>query len=142
MSVATEIAEQFLDLTIRDIASLSELYADHVVIEMPFAAPLFPTRRTTTREELRSQFTRSSGRTYTRIDNARIHELSDPNVAIVEYDLHGTTTGSGQDFSLSYLQIITVENGMIVHSRDYNSVAQAARAFGLEEQLIEALTQP
>jgi ketosteroid isomerase-like protein len=142
MSVATEIAERFLDLTIRDMASLAELYAEDVVIEMPFAAPLFPTRRTTTRDELKSQFTRPSGRSYTRIDNARIYELSDPNVAIVEYDLHGIANESGREFSLSYIQIITVKDGMIVHSRDYSNIPQAVRAFGMEKQLIEALTQP
>jgi ketosteroid isomerase-like protein len=142
MSVATEIVEQFLDLTIRDLASLAELFAEEVVIEMPFAAPLFPTQRTTTREELRSQFARSSGRTYTRIDNARIHESSDPDVAIVEYDLRGTVNESGRGFSLSYIQVITVKDGLIVHSRDYNNIVQAAQAFGMEKQLVDALAQP
>lgn len=142
MSAATEIAEQFLDLTIRDLPSLADLYAEDVVIEMPFAAPLFPTRRTTTRAELRSQYARSSGRTYTRVDNAHVYESSDPDVAIVEYDLRGTVDQGGRDFTLSYIQIITVKNGLIVHSRDYSNIVQAAQAFGMEEQLVAALVRP
>jgi len=142
MSAATDVAEKFLELSVRDLAALAELYAEDVVIEMPFAAPLFPTRRTTTREELRAQFARPSGRTYTRVDNVRILESSDPDVAIIEYDLHGNVNETGRDFTLSYIQIITVKGGLITHSRDYNSIVQAAQAFGMEEQLRGALSGP
>jgi ketosteroid isomerase-like protein len=139
VSEATETAARFLSQTISDISALADLYAEEVVIEMPFAAPLFPQVRHTTREELRAGFTRTANRRYTRIENARILETTDPTVAVIEYDLHGVRETDDSEFTLSYVQVITVESGLITHSRDYGSPLQAAEAFGLKDQLIAAL---
>jgi len=139
MSGATEFAERFLSQTIDDLSTLADLYAENVVIEMPFAEPLFPTVRRTTREELRAGFTRRADRRYTSIENARILETADPNVAVIEYRLHGVRESDASSFVLDYIQVITVENGLIVHSRDYGNPVQAAEAFGFQEQLVASL---
>ncbi len=139
MSGATETAQQFIEATANDLNMLANLYADHVVIEMPFAAPLFPVVRETTREELRAGFTRAGGPRYTNVSNVRIHETTATNTAIVEYRLHGTTAEAEQDFALDYIMVITVESGLIMHSRDDSSVVQAAQAMGMTERLVAAL---
>ncbi|NNC13728.1 nuclear transport factor 2 family protein [Planctomonas sp. JC2975] len=139
MSDATETAARFLSRTIDDIGTLADLYAESVVIEMPFAAPLFPTVRHTTREELRAGFTRASSRRYTRVENVRILETTDPCVAVIEYELHGVSAPGGAEFTLAYIQIITVEEGLIVHSRDYGSPVQVAQAFGLVDRLVAGI---
>ncbi|HEX4400195.1 MAG TPA: nuclear transport factor 2 family protein [Galbitalea sp.] len=141
MSEATETAERFLDRTVTDISTLADLYAEHAVIEMPFASPLFPTRREVTRDELRAGFTRAGGPRYTGTSDIRIHETADPNTAVLEYRLHGVVTAheGQQEFALDYIMVITTQNGLIVRSRDYSSLFQAAQAMGLTERLIAAL---
>jgi uncharacterized protein len=141
MTEATETAQRFLDRSVTDIGALADVYAGRAVIEMPFAAPLFPKRREVTREELRAGFTRPGAPRFTGVNDVRIHETTDPNTAVLEYRLHGVTTAEqeGQEFALDYIMVITTKDGLIVHSRDYSSLVQAAQAFGLTERLIKAL---
>jgi ketosteroid isomerase-like protein len=139
MLSAHQVAERFLAASVEDVTQLADLYADNVVIEMPFAAPLFPVRRETTREELRQGFSRATDRRYTGVENATIHEMADPETVVLEYDLHGVHESTGEEFVLSYIMVMTVRDGLIVNSRDYSNLVQAAQAFGLEGQLIDAL---
>ncbi|WP_223694950.1 nuclear transport factor 2 family protein [Leifsonia poae] len=140
MSEATETAQRFLERTVADLRTLADVYAERAVIEMPFAAPLFPERREVTREELRAGFSRTGGARYTRVSGVRIHETADPATAVIEYRLHGVTAHDGREFALDYVMVITTENGLIVHSRDYSSVVQAAQALGMTERLVAAMT--
>ena len=84
-------------------------------------------------------FTRAGAPTYREITDVRIVESTDPHTAVVEYRLHGTNAG-GEEFALDYIAVITTENGLIVHSRDYSSLVQAARSMGLTERLVAELT--
>jgi hypothetical protein len=140
MSEATETAQRFLDRTVTDMSTLADVYAERAVIEMPFAAPLFPALREVTRDELRAGFTRVEGPRYTSVSDIRIHETTDPNAAVLEYRLHGVTAAEEQEFALDYIMVITTRNGLIVHSRDYSSLVQAAQAMGLTERLLAALS--
>jgi hypothetical protein len=139
VSEATDTARRFIEATTTDPNTLADVYADRVVIEMPFAAPLFPVVREATREELHSGFTRAGGPRYTQVSDVRIHETTDPTTAVLEYRLYGTAAGDEREFALDYIMVITVEDGRIVHSRDYVSLVQAAQAMGMTEQLTTAL---
>ncbi len=140
MSEATETAQRFIDRTVTNISSLADVYADRAVIEMPFAAPLFPALREVTRDELRAGFTRLGGPRYTDVSDVRIHETTDPSTAVLEYRLHGVSDIEEQTFALDYIMVITTREGLIVHSRDYSSLVQAAQALGITERLITALS--
>lgn len=139
MSEATDAAHRLLEATVTDPDALADVYADKVVIEMPFAAPLFPAARETTREELRAGFARTGRPRYTRVSNVRVHETAEPNTAVLEYRLHGVTDADEREFALDYIMVIATEHGRIVRSRDYTSVVQAAQAMGMTEQLVAAL---
>ncbi len=139
MSEATETAQRFIDRTVTDIGTLPDIYADRAVIEMPFAAPLFPALREVTRDELRAGFTRPGSPRYTHVSDVHIHETTDPSVAVLEYRLHGVSIAQEQTFALDYIMVITTQDGLIVHSRDYSSLVQAARAMGITERLVTAL---
>jgi uncharacterized protein len=140
VSEATETAQRFIDRTVTDISSLADVYADRAVIEMPFAAPLFPALREVTRDELRAGFTRLDGPRYTDVSEVRIHETTDPCIAVLEYRLHGVSDAEDQTFALDYIMVITTREGLIAHSRDYSSLVQAAQALGITERLITALS--
>jgi ketosteroid isomerase-like protein len=119
---------------------MADFYAEHVVIEMPFApAPLYPTRIETTREELRARFAAGTAlRRYTALDKVVIHETGDPAVIIVEYDLHGEMVPSAEPFVLSFAMVMTIRDGQIVHTRDYADPIAGARALGRLPELMAA----
>jgi uncharacterized protein len=139
---AREVAGRFLAATTGSLDDLADLYAPHVTIEMPFAAPLYPTLRQVSRDELRAQFRAgAASRKYTRVENVIVHETADPAVVIVEYNLHGDNLGTGQSFAMPILMIITVHDGLITTSRDYSSPVAGAIALGRLPELIEALNR-
>jgi ketosteroid isomerase-like protein len=139
---ARETVEQFLRAAVggrpQDIA---DCYAEHVVIEMPFAVEaLYPARIETTREQLRARFGAGAAiRTYTRLDKVKIHETADPETIIVEYELHGTMRATGEAFASRYLMVMTIRDGQITHTRDYTDPIAGARMLGRVPELIESL---
>jgi len=135
--------ERFLDVTVSGRpGDLADFYAPSVVIEMPFAtAALYPARIETTREELRQRFAAgASVRRYTDVDNVRIHETADPETVIAEYDLRGAMVGTGQAFRLTFVMVLTIRDGLIVHSRDYTDPIAGARLLGRVPELVAELT--
>ena len=137
---------QVVDRFLRAAASghpetMADHYAADVVIEMPFSpTALYPARIATTREELRARFKAGTVvRTYERLDNVMIHETTDPEVIITEYDLHGRLVETGEPFVLSYLMVMTVRDGLIVHTRDYTDPIQGAKVLGRLPELLAAL---
>jgi uncharacterized protein len=137
-----ETVEQFLRAAVSGTpGDMADCYAPEVVIEMPFAvAPLIPSRAEATREELRARFQAgTASRRYTSLSNATIHETADPEVIVVEYELHGEMTATGEPFSLRFAMVVTVRGGHIVHSRDYSDPIAGARLLGRLPELISAL---
>ena len=49
---------------------------------------------------------------------------------IIEYQLHGELTQTGESFSQRFAMILTVRDGQIVHSRDYTNPITGARLLG------------
>jgi len=136
-----ETAERFLRAAIgADPGDMADCYAPNFVIEMPFAEPLFPGRVENTREELRARLRAgTASRRYKRLGNVAIHETTDPEVVIVEYELHGEFTETAEPFSMRFLMVLTVRDGQIVHSRDYSNPVVGARVTGRLPELIAAL---
>jgi uncharacterized protein len=139
-----ETAERFLSAAIgADPGDMADCYAPSVVIEMPFAvAPLIPARVETTREELRERFRAgTASRRYKSLGDVVIHETTDPDVVIIEYELHGEFTQTAEPFSLRFLMVLTIRDGQIVHSRDYSNPIAGAQVIGRLPELIAALSK-
>ncbi|MCA2224439.1 nuclear transport factor 2 family protein [Nonomuraea aurantiaca] len=116
---AREVVDRFLRASVD--GGLADLYAPDVVIEIPFAPAGIP-RRSQGREELRARFKAAEGvLRWERTDNVLIHETTDPEVVIVEFDIHGSLVASGRSVVSSYIMVIRVRDGLIVHSRDYGN---------------------
>ena len=138
-----ETAERFLSAAIgADPAAMADCYAPSVVIEMPFAvAPLIPARVETTREELRARFQAgTASRRYRSLRNVTIHETDDPEVIITEYELQGEMVATGAPFSVRFAMVIMIQDGYIVHSRDYTDPIAGARLLGRLPELVSALS--
>jgi uncharacterized protein len=80
---------------------------------MPLAIDaLYPSRIHTTREDLRARFQAGAAvRRYTSVREVTIHETSDPEVIVAEYELHGEMTATGEPFSARFAMVITVRDG-------------------------------
>ncbi|MEV0350307.1 nuclear transport factor 2 family protein [Nonomuraea sp. NPDC050680] len=116
---AREVVDRFLRASVD--GGLADLYAPDVVIEIPFAPAGIP-RRSQGREELRARFKAAEGvLRWERTDNVLIHETADPEVVIVEFDIHGCLVASGRSVVSSYIMVVRVRDGLIVHSRDYGN---------------------
>jgi uncharacterized protein len=138
-----ETAERFLRAAISpDPGEMADCYAPTVVIEMPFGvAPLYPERIETTREELRDRYQAGRAqRRYNSLSNVAIYETTDPDVVILEYELHGEFTETAKPFSMRFLMILTMRDGQIVHSRDYSNPIAGAQLLGRLPDLVAALS--
>ena len=142
---ARQAIERFLQAAVSpDPSDLADCYAEQFVIEMPFAGGLAPGRAELSREEFRARLAAGQAvRRYTRVVDVRIHETPDPEVAVVEYTLEGhKADGGGQSpFSLAFVMVVTVRDGLIVHSRDYSNPIDGARLLGRLPQLVAALSE-
>lgn len=103
---------------------LADLYAEDVVLEMPFTPAGVP-RVTKGREELRRRFHAAAGvRRVTGAGNVVVHETADPSILVAEFDLHQEL--GDEAFTASYVMVLTIKDGRIVHSRDYADTAASA----------------
>lgn len=120
-----EVFDRFLAASVENRwDDLADLYAEDVILEMPFTLPGVP-RVTKGREELRRRF-RAAGavRRVVGAGNVVVHETADPAVLVAEFDLHQELRGTA--FTVSYVMVMTVEDGRIAHTRDYTDTAAAA----------------
>ncbi|SEG97809.1 Ketosteroid isomerase-related protein [Nonomuraea solani] len=126
-SGAREVAEKLIRASAaNDHEALLALYAPDAVIEIPFAPPGVP-KRSAGRDRLRTRL--EAVRELRRFDRAEvmsIRETTDPEVVVAEYTLHGRVTATGEPFAMTYLMVLTVRDGLIVHSRDYGDPLAAA----------------
>ena len=119
-----------------------ELYSDDAVIEMPFALPGIP--RTSDGAALRARILAMAANrpwTFDRSENVIVHETTDPEVIVAEYELHGTVTATKEPLALTFVMVITVRDGKIVYSRDYSNPLATAQLTGRLPELVEAYQQ-
>lgn len=139
---ARQTVERFLQAAISpEPGDMADCYAERFVIEMPFAAGFAPERTELTRQEFRARVTAGlAARRYTRAVDVRIHETADPEVVVAEYRLEGHKGADASPFSLAFVMVVTVRDGLIVHSRDYSNPIDGARLLDRIPQLVALLT--
>jgi len=123
-----------------DPDGLPELYAEQIDVVHPFD-PLrgAPYR---SREEIRKGMERlraAGPRPRRRVGNVVIHETTDPEVIVAEFEYQGTSD-AGEPYALPAIFVMRVRDGQIVSSRDYHDHLASARAGGRLGELFTALT--
>ncbi|MEB8336010.1 nuclear transport factor 2 family protein [Streptomyces endophyticus] len=112
---------------------LADLYAADAVHEFPFLGfPGMP-ERYQGREEVRAGYRAAWGASPAQpqsIDDVRVHESTDPELITVEQVVAGTVTTTGRTFSFPGLLVLRVQNGRIVHVRDYMDGLRIAHTMG------------
>jgi uncharacterized protein len=118
---------------------LPSLYAEQTDVVHPFDPLRHPALRT--RDELREHFTPAGAgpRLARRAANVTIHQTTDPEVIVAEFEYQGTVADTGEPFALPGIFVLRVRNGEIVSSRDYFDHLTAARVHGQLGELIAAV---
>ena len=107
-----------------DMDAQADLYAEDGVLEWPFAPEDMP-RRVAGREAIRrvlvplGERARAAGHRLLEYQSLVVHDTSDPEVIIAEFDVRGEIVPSGRPYQLSYVQVLRVRDGRIVTFRDY-----------------------
>ncbi|NGY61538.1 nuclear transport factor 2 family protein [Lentzea sp. NEAU-D13] len=103
----------------KDMTGFAGLWAEDGVMEFPFAPPGYPSRlegRAAIEDYLRD---------YPKMLDVQgfptqvVHQSTNPDVAVVEFDAEGVVVATGKPYRFSYIAVITVRNGEIVSYRDY-----------------------
>lgn len=107
-----------------DVDQHAELFAEDGVWEFP-RAPQGSKVKLEGRDAIRewvienAKSSQEAGHRVLGYDEVVIHETADPSVIVVEFDLHGEVTHTGERFRRSYVQVLRVRDGKIVSLRDY-----------------------
>ncbi|TDO49290.1 ketosteroid isomerase-like protein [Kribbella sp. VKM Ac-2527] len=128
----------------RDFAVLPTLYAEQTDVRHPMSP--YGDHPLLTRDALRDHFggtgPRVAGVVEYQPDNVRIHETTDPEVIVAEFDYAGTVIETGEPFRVPCVFVLRVRDGLIVESRDYIDHVKMARARGQLDELIAVLREP
>jgi ketosteroid isomerase-like protein len=118
---------------------LADLYAEETDVVHPFDPLRAPALKT--RDELREHFqpTDDSPRLPRRAANITIHETTDPEVVVAEFEYVGTAPDTGEPYALPGIFVLRVRDGEIVSSRDYFDHFTAAQIRGRLDDLVAAV---
>jgi uncharacterized protein len=118
---------------------LPSLYAEQTDVVHPFDPLRAPALRT--RDELREHFgpADASPRPQRQVANITIHETTDPEVIIAEFEYQGTDADTGEPYALPGIFVLRVRDGEIVSSRDYFDHLTSARLRGQLDELVAAV---
>ncbi|HVV24595.1 MAG TPA: nuclear transport factor 2 family protein [Pseudonocardiaceae bacterium] len=107
-------------------------FADDVIIETPFAPPGRPTRIEGRQRFLDFANTERAALPV-RFDACRttaVHETTDPDTIVVEYELSGTSTRTDQRHTAAFIAVLTVHDGKVTLWREYQNTMAIMRALG------------
>jgi ketosteroid isomerase-like protein len=117
---ATELLRRSLNTFLaKDMKGWSELCAEDVVAEFPFA-PEGMQARFEGREAL-FQYLKNypSYIDVKSLPTLKIYPTDDANVAIAEWSASGVVIGNGNPYEMKYATFVTFRNGLIVNYREY-----------------------
>ena len=109
---------------------MDSLLADDAVIEIPFAARGRP-RRFEGRASFLAFAQAARGSLPVRFTDCRdvaIHDTTDPEVIVVEYELTGIVTTTGDRATARFIGVLRVRNGRIAAWREYQDTLAIAQA--------------
>ncbi|MCX5349577.1 nuclear transport factor 2 family protein [Streptomyces mirabilis] len=117
---AVDLLRRSLDTFLaKDMKAWTDLCADDVVAEFPFAPEGAPARiegREALFDYLRGYPDVIDVR---EIPAMRVYPTDDENVAIAEWSVKGSVVSNGNPYNMSYATFVTFRDGLIVNYREY-----------------------
>lgn len=105
-----------------------ELMSEEFVMEFPYARPGMPTRVEGRAAVLAHLMKVGEGLTVDSRSDVVVHETTDPEVVIIEFNGHGRALKTGEPYENRYVSIIRARGGKIVHFKDYWNPIQGLKA--------------
>jgi ketosteroid isomerase-like protein len=125
-----EVVERMLSASqAMDVDEIVALMAPDGYLEWPYRPAGVPAR-IQGREQIREYLT-GAAKAPIRFHEYRdlvVHETTDPEVIIVEYEAHGSVTTTGDPYRQSIIAVYRVRGGQIVALRDYLDPLALAQA--------------
>ncbi|WP_329248380.1 nuclear transport factor 2 family protein [Actinoallomurus sp. NBC_01490] len=127
-----EIFEQMQRHWLEPAGRFGDLLADDAIVETPFAPPGSPTRVEGREEWLRRTEPERANFPvrFEEVRNVVVHETADPEVIVVEYELAGVIPATGYRGSESFIGVLRVREGKVVHWREYQNTLAIAAVLG------------
>jgi uncharacterized protein len=121
----TATAREAVERTLRasreqDTETFVSLFAPDGYVEWPYRPAGIP-GRVQGRDQLR-EFLTGQANGLVRFDEYRntvIHETTDPEVVIVEYEAHGTVLATGAPLHQTIIAVLRIRDGLVASYRDY-----------------------
>jgi ketosteroid isomerase-like protein len=118
--------------------ALHELYDPEALVEYPFALPA--PACLDGREAIRRYFAAVARMPLElRARNITVHQTSDPEIIVAEWEYDGLVTTTGRSFQISNIQVSRIRNGQILASRDYHNHLVLAEVLGQLPTLLAAI---
>jgi ketosteroid isomerase-like protein len=109
---------------------LATLYAEEAVVGQPFAVPPAP-GRLEGRAAIHAHFSAAAdGPFELTARDIVVHETTDPEVIVAEFDYAGRISTTGHTFTVANIQVLRIRDGLIVATRDYHDHLALANALG------------
>ncbi|WP_158887475.1 nuclear transport factor 2 family protein [Amycolatopsis anabasis] len=119
----------------RRLDEVPELYAEDAYVTHPFHPSAAPLKG---RDQLREHFAKRTARSAgVGAGNLVVHETTDPEVIVAEFEYRGET-GTGGGFGASNIFVLRVRDGLVAESRDYADHVAFAVAAGTLDDLVAA----
>lgn len=120
---------------------LPDLYAENTVVEHPMHPMRVPALRGREQvaEHFRAAAAGSAAGTAFQPRNVIVHQTSDPEVIVAEFEYRGTARDGAAPLRVRNVFVLRVRDGLIVESRDYADHLAFARARGSLDELFTAL---
>jgi hypothetical protein len=105
-----------------------EMMSDDFVMEFPYARPGMPTK-VEGRAAVLTHLAKVGGDvSVDAASNLVVHETTDPEVVILEFDGHGRSIKTGEPYEQRYISVIRARGGKIIHFKDYWNPIQGLKA--------------
>jgi ketosteroid isomerase-like protein len=121
VAASREVVEQILHAgREQDTETFVNLFAADAYIEWPYRPAGVP-GRVEGRDQIR-EFLTTQANGLVKFDEYRntvIHETTDPEVVIVEYEAHGTVIPTGAPLHQTIIAVLRIRDGLVVAYRDY-----------------------
>jgi ketosteroid isomerase-like protein len=108
--------------------SFVEMMSDDFVMEFPYARAGMPTKVEGRAAVLAHLAKVGQGVSVESASNLVVHETTDPEVVILEFDGHGRALKTGEPYEQRYISVIRARGGKIVHFKDYWNPIQGLKA--------------
>ncbi|MEV5964877.1 nuclear transport factor 2 family protein [Kribbella sp. NPDC051952] len=128
----------------RDFDVLPELYAEQTDVRHPMNP--YGDHPLLTRDALREHFGVNGPRVMDVVrfqpENIRVHQTTDPEVIVAEFDYVGTVLATGAPYRTPCIFVLRIRDGLIVESRDYIDHVANIKARGQVEEFVAHLREP